>query len=61
MPTFQIYRTVSFEYFIEAETEADAIGKIDKGYAKPEDETEISLTVTDTHNGEHWESEGVNA
>ena len=54
MKTFQIYRTVSQEFFIEAESEADAIGKIDKGYTKPDEEIELSLTVADEHNGTDW-------
>jgi hypothetical protein len=53
MQTFQIYRTVSQEFFIEAESEEDAIGKIDKGL-KPYEETELSLTVADEHNGTDW-------
>jgi hypothetical protein len=57
MKTFHIYQAISFEYFVEAETEADAIGKIDKGYVQPEDKTELSLTVVDMHNGQQWESE----
>jgi hypothetical protein len=59
MKTFQIYQTVSFEYFVEAETEAEAIGKIDDGYVEPEDRTELSLIVTDIHDGKAWESEKV--
>jgi hypothetical protein len=57
MKTFQIFRTVSFEYFIEAETEEEAIMKMDKGYVKPSDETEVSMTVADTHDGVNWENE----
>jgi len=57
MKTFQIFRTVSFEYFIEAETEEEAIMKMDKGYVKPSDETEVSMTVADTHDGINWENE----
>jgi hypothetical protein len=53
MQTFQIYRTVSQEFFIEAESEEDAIEKIDKGL-KPYEETELSLTVADEHNGTDW-------
>ena len=60
MKTFQIFRTVSQEYFIEAESEADAIGKIDKGYIKPYEETELSLNVSDTHDWQDWQSEKVN-
>jgi hypothetical protein len=57
MKTFQIFRTVSYEYFIEAETEEEAIMKMDKGYVKPSDETEVSMTVADTHDGINWENE----
>jgi hypothetical protein len=61
MKTFQIFRTVSYEYFIEAETEAEAIMKMDKGYEKPTDETELSMTVADIYDGIDWENEKVNA
>jgi hypothetical protein len=57
MKTFQIFRTVSYEYFIEAETEEEAIMKMDKGYVKASDETEVSMTVADTHDGINWENE----
>jgi hypothetical protein len=57
MKTFQIFRSVSYEYFIEAETEEEAIMKMDKGYVKPSDETELSMTVADTHDGISWENE----
>jgi len=60
MKTFQIFRTVSYEYFIEAETEAEAIMKMDKGYVKPTDETELSMNIADTHDGVDWENEKVN-
>lgn len=57
MKTFQIYRTVSFEYFVNAETEEDAIKQIDEGVIEPSDQTELSLTVTDEHDGEKWANE----
>jgi hypothetical protein len=57
MKTFQIYRTVSQEYFVRAETEADAIRQIDEGTAEPAEQTELSLTVTDEHDGEKWLNE----
>ena len=60
MKTFQIFRTVSYEYCIEAETEAEAIMKMDKGYVKPTDETELSMNIADTHDGVDWENEKVN-
>ena len=57
MKTFQIYRTVSLEYFIDAETEEDAIEQIDKDIAQPSDEIELSLKIVDEHNGTDWKNE----
>jgi hypothetical protein len=34
--------------------------KMDKGYVKPTDETELSMNIADTHDGVDWENEKVN-
>lgn len=57
MKTFQIYRTISQEFFVEAESDAEAIRMIDEALISPYDTTELSLTITDTHDGMVWESE----
>lgn len=57
MKTFHIYQTMSFEYFVEAETESDAIRLIDENKVKSTDQTEIDLKVADVHNGIEWELE----
>lgn len=57
MKTFQIYKTVSIEYFVQAESEDEALEKIDAGLVLSEDEAELSMTVSDVHDGVQWESE----
>lgn len=60
MKTFQIYRTVSLEYFIEAETEAEAMELIAKGEIKPDEEFELSSMVADVYDVKiGWENESV--
>lgn len=60
MKTFQIYRTVSLEYFIEAETEAEAFELIAKGEIKPDEEFELSSTLADVYDVKiGWENESV--
>lgn len=57
MKTFQIYQTVSREFFVEAESEAAAFAMIDSGEVLCDSEEELSLTASDVHDGESWESE----
>ena len=59
MPTYEILRTVSYEYFIEARNEDEALMRIDKGYEKPSDTTEIALKITDQHDVTDWLVEPV--
>ena len=57
MQTFQIFKTVSIEYFIEAESEAQAIEIASRGEIEPQDTTELSILVADTHDGQDWQFE----
>ena len=57
MKTYQIYGHLSVEFFVEAETEDEAIYKALEGQVKPSSEEYIDWNVADIHNGEYWESE----
>lgn len=62
MKTFQLIETTYREYFIEAESLEDAIGKIEAEEVKPvETWTDESIEVIDIHDGHQWESERVSA
>lgn len=57
--TFQVFETVSKEYFVEAETFDEAVDKImDKKVQATSVET-IDWIEADCHNGEYWEKEAV--
>jgi len=55
--TYQITQTIVYEYFVEANNEDEALMRIDKGYEKPTDQTEIALKIVDEHNGDDWINE----
>jgi hypothetical protein len=57
MKTYQIFKNVSYEYFIEAETLEDAQNKIIEENPEPESEELIEWVYQDEHNGENWKYE----
>lgn len=57
MKTFQIFETVSREYFVNADSYDDAIKKIDKGEVLPDSEEIVDYGLADTHDGNKWENE----
>jgi hypothetical protein len=60
MKTFQIFRNVSYEYFIEAETLEEAKNKILKENPNCESEELIEWVFLDEHDGADWKYEPVN-
>jgi len=60
MKTFQIFRNVSYEYFIEAETLEDAKNKILNENPNCESEELIEWVFLDEHDGADWKYEPVN-
>ena len=59
MKTFQIFRNVSYEYFIEAETLEEAKNKILDENPNYESEELIDWVFVDEHNGENWKNEDI--
>ena len=59
MKTFQIFKNVSYEYFIEAETLEEAQNKIIIENPDYESEELIEWVFLDEHNGENWKYEPV--
>ena len=59
MKTFQIFKNVSYEYFIEAETLEEAQNKIIDENPDYESEELIEWVFLDEHNGENWKYEPV--
>ena len=57
MKTYQIFRTISEEYFIEAESENEAFEYITNGSIEPEETTELSRETTDIWTDGKWESQ----
>jgi hypothetical protein len=57
MKTYQIFKNVSYEYFVEAETLEDAQNKIIEENPEPESEELIEWVYQDEHNGENWKYE----
>ena len=59
MKTFQIFKNVSYEYFIEAETLEEAQNKII--YENPDYESEelIEWVFLDEHDGANWKYETI--
>jgi len=59
MKTFQIFKNVSYEYFVEAETLEEAQNKIIQENPKPESEDLIEWVFSDEHDGINWTYEPV--
>jgi len=59
MKTFQIFKNVSYEYFVEAETLEEAQNKIIEENPEPESEELIEWVYLDEHDGENWKYEPV--
>ena len=60
MKTFQIFKNVSYEYFIEAETLEEAQNKIIEENPDYESEELIEWVFLDEHDGENWKYEPAN-
>lgn len=61
MKTFQIYKQVSYEYFVDAESFDDAVEKIINENPDPESEDLIEFVLADIHDGQFWDSERENS
>ena len=61
LKTYQIFQTISREFFIEAESEDQAFEILDLGQIKPTDETAISAEIADIHDGQDWQVEKTGA
>ena len=59
MKTFQLFRNVSYEYFIEAETLEEAKNKIMTENPDYESEELIEWVFLDEHDGADWKYEPV--
>ena len=59
MKTFQLFRNVSYEYFIEAETLEEAKNKIMTENPNYESEELIEWVFLDKHDGADWKYEPV--
>ena len=59
MKTFQIFKNVSYEYFIEAETLEEAQNKIIEENPDFESEELIEWVFLDEHDGEKWKYEPI--
>lgn len=59
MKTFQLFRNVSYEYFIEAETLEEAKSKILNENPNYESEELIEWVFLDEHDGADWKYEPV--
>jgi hypothetical protein len=59
MKTFQLFRNVSYEYFIEAETLEQAKNKIMTENPNYESEELIEWVFLDEHDGADWKYEPV--
>ena len=59
MKTFQIFKNVSYEYFVDAETLEDAQTKIIEENPEPESEELIEWVFSDEHDGVNWTYEPV--
>ena len=57
MKTFQIFKNVSYEYFVEAETLEEAQNKIIEENQHYESEELIEWVYQDEHDGENWKYE----
>ena len=55
MKTYQLIDTIYKEYFIEAESEAEAIEKMVSGLVQPSDTwTDDRVQVVDVYDGKDW-------
>lgn len=59
MKTFQIFKNVSYEYFVEAETLEEAQTKIIEENPESESEELIEWVFVDEHDGVNWTYEPV--
>ena len=59
MKTFQIFKNVSYEYFIEARTLEEAQNKIIDENPDYESEELIEWVFLDEHDGENWKNEPI--
>jgi hypothetical protein len=59
MKTFQLFRNVSYEYFVEAETLEEAKNKILTENPNYESEELIEWVFLDEHDGADWKYEPV--
>jgi len=59
MKTFQLFRNVSYEYFVEAETLEEAKNKIMNENPNYESEELIEWVFLDEHDGTDWKYEPV--
>jgi len=59
MKTYQIFKNVSYEYFVEAESLEDAQKKIIEENPEPESEDLIEWVFCDEHDGANWIYETV--
>lgn len=58
MKTYQLIDTIYKEYFIEAESEAEAIEKMIAGDIAPSETwTDDRVQVVDVHDGKDWQNE----
>ena len=61
MKTYHLIDTIYREYFIEAESEDEAIEKICSGEENPAEEWhDDRLKVVDIHDGKEWQVEPAN-
>jgi hypothetical protein len=59
MKTFQIFKTVSLEYFVNAEDFDSAIKKIIDEQLLEESEELIEWSCADEHDGKEWQTEST--
>jgi len=59
MKTYQIFKNVSYEYFIEADSLEEAQKKIIYENPKPESEELIEWVFLDEHDGGDWKYEPI--
>ena len=60
MKTYQIFKNVSYEYFVEAESLEEAQNKIIRYKPQPESEELIEWVFCDAHDSGDWTYEPVN-
>lgn len=60
MKTYQIFKNVSYEYFVDANSLEEAQTKIIEENLDPESEDIIEWVFADEHNGKDWAVEPAN-